>query len=509
MTRHKTAILCILDGFAFGNEEEKSNAVFAANTPNIDYIKEKYGYVNLKSSGDAVGLPIGQMGNSEVGHMTIGAGRKIWQMLPRIDSYIADDKLKHNQFIKDAMVSDRDVHIIGLLSDGGVHSHGEHIKYLAKTLSKQGRVVHIHAISDGRDVKPDSFKEYLSKFIKDMSGAENIKISSISGRYYAMDRDNRNERTEKYYNALIGKGSEKFSNPLEYVESSYKSKITDEYIEPAVKSDFMGIGQKDIVVFANFRSDRMRQLVDSFCSPSFNGFKREVEFTPSMIICMTNYFSSIKKDFNIGVLFEDQNIKNTLPEVFSNLGIGQARIAETEKYAHVTFFFNGGKDDQLKGEDRFLIPSPKVATYDLAPEMSYKQVVEKAIECIESDKYGLIVLNIANCDMVGHSGDFDATLKAVEAVDNGIGMIMSKINDNHLFFITADHGNAECMSHVDGGINTQHTVGDVPFMLVSSSFNLNKNGSLCDIAPTILDSLSIKKPTDMDGESLLGGKKLD
>lgn len=466
------AILCILDGFGFGDKNNPYNAVEQANTPTLDYLQKTYNIIDLKTSGEAVGLPEGQMGNSEVGHMAIGSGRIIYQNLPRINNAIKNDEL--NVDIGDA----KNVHLIGLLSEGGVHSSGSHILYLAKKLEKQGKNIFIHAISDGRDCPPNDGLKYITEFDK------KYKISTLCGRFYAMDRDNRTERTEKYYN-LLAKGQ---GIKMNSVYDALKEE-NDECVEPTFFDDFDGIKNGDAIIFCNFRSDRMKQIASFLLD--------RIEF--SKAICITDYGIKNKCD----ILFEKINIKNGLSEVISNNGLKQLHIAETEKYAHVTFFFNGGIEEPFNKEDRILIPSPNVATYDLQPEMSCRQVVETVINSIS--KYDFIVINIANCDMVGHTGNFEATKKAVECVDFEIKKLVDICEKMDItMLITADHGNAECMMDIDNLKHTRHTTLNVPLILINKKHKfIKKEGTLSDIAPTILKIMNIEKPSDMTGNCLL------
>ncbi|MCJ7666273.1 MAG: 2,3-bisphosphoglycerate-independent phosphoglycerate mutase, partial [Actinobacteria bacterium] len=470
-------------------------------------------HTSLDASGESVGLPEGQMGNSEVGHLNIGAGRVVYQELTRINKkienmdFFRNDAL--NSAIDNAKRDNRNLHIMGLLSDGGVHSHINHLKALID-LAVQEKVknIYIHAFLDGRDVPPRSAIPYLEdidKYLKDKSTGE---IATVSGRYYSMDRDNRWDRTKRAYDVLVYRRGEEFDSPQALVEKSYKDQVDDEFVVPAlvrIKNGKNGkIKTGDSVIFFNFRPDRARQLTRAFIEPDFSRFDRGENPPETYFVCMTQY----DKNYNCQVAFPPQVIDNTLGEVLSANGLHQLRIAETEKYAHVTFFFNGGIEKPYRGEDRILIPSPDVATYNLKPEMSAIEVTDKVIESIRKNIYDIIILNYANADMVGHTGFIDSAIKAVETVDSCVGKVVSEVNGaGGITIITADHGNAEEMvSPLSGGIMTAHSTFPVPFIVCSREFKIRANKKaykLSDIAPTLLKLLELKKPPGMTGISII------
>ena len=513
----KPLLLMILDGF--GIAEEKGNAIKSANTPNIDKIFSNNPITQIGASGMDVGLPGGQMGNSEVGHTNIGAGRVVYQELTRISKAIEDESFFENEAINNAIdkaiENGTSLHIMGLLSDGGVHSHKDHLYALLELAKRKGlEKVYIHAMLDGRDTPPTSAKEYLEECQNKIAEIGVGKIATIMGRYYSMDRDNRFERVEKAYSAMVYGIGLRCYNPIEAVEKSYASKVTDEFVVPTICTLGAKIKPNDSVIFFNFRPDRAREITRSLVDPKFSGFKRKLGFFPLNYVCMTQYDETLP---NVSVAFKPQTLKNTFGEYISNKGLTQLRIAETEKYAHVTFFFNGGIEESYPGEDRVLIHSPKVATYDLQPEMSAYEVTDNLVQRIESGKYDVIILNYANCDMVGHTGVFEAAVKAVEAVDTCIGRVIEAMEKvGGITLITADHGNADKMVAENGSPFTAHTTNPVPFCVVGYDCVLNKGGRLCDIAPTMLQILDLPKPEEMDGQSLIashspinGDKKID
>ncbi|MBA5851332.1 2,3-bisphosphoglycerate-independent phosphoglycerate mutase [Clostridium sp. cel8] len=505
----KPVMLMILDGFGISDKVE-GNAVKAAYKPNFDKYYNTCPHTTLGASGLSVGLPDGQMGNSEVGHLNIGAGRIVYQALTKISKSIKDGEFFTNEALNKAVdnvvKNNSDFHIMGLLSPGGVHSHMEHLKGLLMLAKEKGlKKVYVHAFTDGRDVPPSSAKEYVKDIEEYMNEIGVGKIASVSGRYYAMDRDKRWERVELAYNALVlGKGVEADS-AFAAIENSYKNGKTDEFIVPTViKKDgkpLATIKDGDSVVFFNFRPDRARQLTRAINDKEFDGFQRKtlnLEF-----VTMTEYDAEIK---GVDVAFKNDSYKNTLGEYVSKLGKNQLRIAETEKYAHVTFFFNGGVEKPNKNEDRVLVPSPKVATYDLQPEMSIYEVTDELLKRLDEDKYDLIILNFANPDMVGHTGVFEAAKKAIEAVDVCLGKVADKILEKDgTLFITADHGNSE--EEIDYDTKkpmTAHTTNPVPFVYVSKNpSELRDGGVLADIAPTILQVMKLDKPKEMTGKSLI------
>lgn len=501
----KPTVLIIMDGF--GIAKPKNNAIATANTKNLDYLFKKYPTTNIEASGLSVGLPKGQMGNSEVGHTNIGAGRIVYQDLTRISKSVKDKTFFKNKALKKAinhsLKNNSSLHIMGLLSDGGVHSHIDHLFAILELIKDSGlKEVYIHAFLDGRDTPPDSGKKYLNKLLKKLNDIGTGKIATISGRYYAMDRDNRWERIEKVYKAIVEGNGNRETSPTDAIEKSYKNNITDEFFYPTIIDENGIIKDNDSIIFFNFRPDRARQITKCFVYDKFNSFKRNKILNKINFVCLTEYDKSLSG--YVDIAFEPEVLKNTLGEYVSCIGLKQLRIAETEKYAHVTFFFNGGIEKKYNGEDRILIPSPKVATYDLQPEMSAFIITEKVINEIKSNKYDIIILNFANCDMVGHTGNFDATVKAVESVDLCVKKIVDEVlKYNGCAFITADHGNADKMKDDFGKPFTAHTTNPVPFCVVGYECSLKSNGKLSDIAPSILDILNIKIPSEMTGNSLI------
>ncbi len=500
----KPIILMILDGF--GIAPENGNAIKAAKKPNIDRLFSSNPITQIGASGLDVGLPDGQMGNSEVGHTNIGAGRIVYQELTRITKTIQEDKLKDNEAIVNAMdnalQNNTSLHLMGLMSPGGVHSHMEHLYGILELAKKKGlEKVYVHAFLDGRDVPPSSAKEYIQNCVDKMAEIGVGKIATISGRYYAMDRDNRWERVVKAYSAMVyGKGVEA-DDPVQAVQNSYDKDVTDEFVVPVVVKGGETIKANDSVIFFNFRPDRAREITRTLVDPEFEGFEREKGFFPLTFVCMTQYDATMP---NVQVAFKPQSLKNTLGEYISDKGLAQLRIAETEKYAHVTFFFNGGVEKQYDGEDRILVKSPAVATYDMQPEMSAYEVTDKLVEAIKTGKYDMIILNYANCDMVGHTGVFDAAVKAVEAVDQCVGKVTDAIAEmGGVALITADHGNADRMVDTDGSPFTAHTTNPVPFCVVGYDCKLREGGVLADIAPTMLEIMGLPQPEEMTGKSII------
>lgn len=500
----KPLILMILDGF--GIAPESGNAIKAANKPNIDKLFAENPLTQIGASGMDVGLPDGQMGNSEVGHTNIGAGRIVFQELTRITKTINEDKLKDNEAIVSAMDKALEngtaLHLMGLLSDGGVHSHNTHLYGILELAKKKGlEKVYIHAFLDGRDVPPSSAADFVQACVDKTEEIGVGKIATVMGRYYAMDRDNRWERVEKAYAAMVyGEGVEA-ECPVCAVKNSYKEDVTDEFVVPSVVKGGATIQPNDSVIFFNFRPDRAREITRTLVDPDFDGFERKKGFFPVNFVCMTQYDATMP---NVDVAFKPQVLTNTLGEYISDKGMAQLRIAETEKYAHVTFFFNGGVEKQYPGEDRILVKSPSVATYDLQPEMSAYEVTDKLVPAIKSGKYDMIILNFANCDMVGHTGVFDAAVKAVEAVDECVGKVVDAIKEmGGVALITADHGNADKMVDDDGEPFTAHTTNPVPFCVIGYDCELKDGGRLADIAPTMLQILGLPQPEEMDGTSLI------
>ena len=481
------------------------NAVRAAQTPRLDQFFQEFAHTELSASGLDVGLPDGQMGNSEVGHTNIGAGRVVFQDLPRITKSIADGDFFRNPAYIHAMdackAKDTALHLMGLLSDGGVHSHLDHLFALLKMAKERGlEKVYIHAFLDGRDVSPTSGADFVARTVEACRSAGVGKIATVMGRYYAMDRDKRWDRVEQAYDAMVYGESAHFNPvPVAAVKDSYAAGITDEFVEPVVCDPEGTISDNDSVIFFNFRPDRAREITRTLVDPAFDGFTRQ--YFPVTFVCNTEYDATMP---NVEVAFPRNTVRNGLGEYLSQMGMTQLRIAETEKYAHVTFFFNGGSETVFPGEDRVLVASPKVATYDLQPEMSAYEVCDKCVERIESGAYDVIILNYANCDMVGHTGVFDAAVRAVETVDTCVGRVVdATLKMGGIAMITADHGNAEQMEEADGSPMTAHTTNPVPFILCGAGTELRKDGRLADIAPTILDVMGLACPAEMDGKTLI------
>ncbi|MCM1106354.1 MAG: 2,3-bisphosphoglycerate-independent phosphoglycerate mutase [Blautia sp.] len=508
----KPVVLMVLDGYGL-NENPEGNAIAMADTPVMDRLMKECPFVKGNASGLAVGLPDGQMGNSEVGHMNIGAGRIIYQDLTRITKAIEDGDFFQNPALLAAMENckknDSDLHLWGLLSDGGVHSHNTHLYGLLEMAKRQGLTkVFVHAFLDGRDTPPASGKDYVQQLEDKMAEIGVGKIASLSGRYYAMDRDNNWDRVEKAYNSLTkGEGVQAMS-AVQAMADSYKEDVTDEFVLPTVITDGEGrplslVKENDSVIFFNFRPDRAREITRAFCDDRFSGFARE--FLPLTYVCFKDYDETIP---NKSIAFEKESIENTFGEYLAKCGKKQLRLAETEKYAHVTFFFNGGVEEPNVDEARLLVNSPKdVATYDLKPEMSAPEVGMDLVEAIKSDKYDVIVINFANPDMVGHTGVIDAAVAAVERVDALVGEAVDAVKEvDGVLFICADHGNAEKMiDYETGKPHTAHTTNPVPFILVNydSSVKLREGGCLADIAPTLLEIMELPQPAEMTGKSLI------
>ena len=495
--------LIIMDGFGLTNGVV-GNAIRAASTPRLDQFFQEYAHTTLRASGLDVGLPDGQMGNSEVGHTNIGAGRVVFQDLPRITKAIRDGSFFENPAYNHAMDACLEkgtaLHLMGLLSDGGVHSHLDHLFALLEMAKRKGlEKVYIHAFLDGRDVSPTSGADFVARTVEQCRSIGVGKIATVMGRYYAMDRDKRWDRVEMAYDAMVyGEGSTFNPVPVAAVKDSYAAGVTDEFVEPVVCDRDGTISDNDSVIFFNFRPDRAREITRSLVDPEFDGFTRQ--FFPLTFVCNTEYDASMP---NVEVAFPRVSVANGLGEYLSQMGLTQLRIAETEKYAHVTFFFNGGTETVFPGEDRVLVPSPKVATYDLQPEMSAVEVTDKCVERIESGAYDVIILNFANCDMVGHTGVYEAAVKAVETVDTCVGKVVdATLKMGGIAMITADHGNAEDMKQPDGSPMTAHTTNLVPFILCGAGSEL-RTGRLADIAPTILDVLGLACPPEMDGRTLI------
>jgi 2,3-bisphosphoglycerate-independent phosphoglycerate mutase len=494
--------LIIMDGFGLAAASD-TNAVSLADTPVLDRLMKEYAHTTLSASGLDVGLPEGQMGNSEVGHTNIGGGRVVFQDLPRISRAIDDGSFFRNDAYNRAMDAclekGTSLHLYGLLSDGGVHSHITHLYALLRMAKDKGlQRVYIHCFLDGRDVSPTSGKDFVAA-LRDKCAELGVgKIATVMGRYYAMDLDKRWERLSRAYDAMVyGEGVQN-GDPVDAVAQSYAAGITDEFVEPVVCDAEGTISDNDSVIFFNFRPDRAREITRAIADPAFDGFQRE--FFPTVYVCNTEYDASMP---NVTVAWPRIQVKNGLGEYLSSLGMTQLRIAETEKYAHVTFFFNGGVETQYPGEDRVLVASPKVATYDLQPEMSAYEVCDKCVERIRSGAYDVVILNFANCDMVGHTGVLEAAVKAVETVDECVGRVVdATLGMGGIAMITADHGNAEQMAQADGSPMTAHTTNPVPFILCGAGTEL-RPGRLADIAPTILDVMGLACPPEMDGRTLI------
>ena len=492
----KKVLLCVLDGVGLSKIKD-GNALINANKPNIDYLMKEYPNKGINASGTFVGLPDGQMGNSEVGHLTIGAGRIIYQSLELINRAIKDESFYSNESflnaIRHAKENNSKLHIMGLLSDGGVHSHINHIKALLKLCKKEDfSNVYFHIFTDGRD----TFKESSISYIDDLNNEINElgigKICTISGRYYAMDRDKRWDRLKKCYDVIVNNTGNKCDNYKKYITDSYEKGITDEFIEPVIIDETGKIEENDSIIWANFRPDRAIQILRSLVDPNFDGFDRKI-FNNLYLTTMMYVSDDVKSD----IAFKKEIIDNTLGIYLSKLGKKQLRIAETEKYAHVTYFFDGGRDLDLNLCDRVLIPSPKVATYDLKPEMSAREITSNLLEKMDNN-YDFIFLNFANGDMVGHTGNYDMTKKAIETIDEMIGKLYKKcMEDEYLFIITADHGNAEEMIDENGNVVTSHTTNLVPFIVTDKNLNIDNVNKLSDIAPFVLNYMNLNLPDEM------------
>lgn len=499
--------LIILDGFGV-NPDDYGNAIKKAKTPFFDSIMKKYPNTLINASGYAVGLPEGQMGNSEVGHLNLGAGRVVYQDITTIDDAVKNGTFDGNPAFAAAIdavkANGSALHLVGLLSNGGVHSMNTHLYALLALAKKRGvEKVYVHCITDGRDVPPDSGKSFINELEDKMAEIGVGKIATIVGRYYYMDRDNRWERVARGYNAVFAGAGKKFSTPDTAIASSYAAGTMDEFVEPVVIGDYAGVNTGDAVIFYNFRADRARQISRAITEPEFDCFERMGGYKKVTYVGMTQYDVTLK---NIETAFPPRHLKNTLGEYLASLGKTQARVAETEKYAHVTFFFNGGVEKPNDGEERVLVASPKVATYDLQPEMSAYEVADKAVEQIESGK-DVLILNFANCDMVGHTGVMNAAVKAVEAVDECLKKVVEAVwKTGGTAIVTADHGNAEVMMFDGGSPCTSHTTNLVPLVVAGDKYvgkKLKSGKALCDVAPTLLDIMGLEKPAEMTGESII------
>lgn len=495
-----------MDGFGLA-PDGNGNAIYQAKTPNLDALFQKYPKSKLSASGLDVGLPDGQMGNSEVGHTNIGAGRVVFQDLPKISKEIEEGEFFKNEAyvnaLKAAKENGKSVHVMGLLSSGGVHSHINHI-FAMLDMAKQFEIEHVyvHCFMDGRDVAPDSGLGFVKQMHEKCQQVGNAKIATISGRFYAMDRDKRWDRLETAYNAIVCGEGVKESDPVKAIQDSYDNGVTDEFVVPVVVCEEGMIQQGDSVIFMNFRPDRAREITWALNNTDFDGFVRKKTVFPLNYVCTAQYDEAL----DIPIAYPPETLVNTLGDVVSAKGFKQFRVAETEKYAHVTFFFNGGVERPVEGEERCLVDSPKeFPTYDLIPQMSAVKVCDKLVEAIESDKYEMIICNFANCDMVGHTGVLEAAVQAVETVDACIGRVVEAVekkSDEMILFVTADHGNADCMINADGSVNTAHTTNLVPFVATDVNAKLS-DGKLADIAPTMLKVMGIEQPEEMTGNVLI------
>jgi len=511
MTVPRPALLCILDGWGWRPDHAEDNAIAAAKAPNYAKMLADCPHALLQTSGGAVGLPRGQMGNSEVGHMNIGAGRIVAQDLPRIDVAIEDGSLA----LRPALLALIDkigstkgaVHVMGLLSPGGVHSHQDHIAALVKIISGADLPVFVHPFLDGRDTPPRSARGFLEKFLKDIDGLAGVRLATLSGRYYAMDRDKRWDRVEKAFAAIAEAQGRRFEDVFAALDASYAGDVSDEFVLPCVLGDYAGVEDGDGLLFANFRADRAREISTALLDKGFEGFVRARLPVFAVATGLTEYSEALKPLMT--AIFPPEDVRETLGEVIAARHLKQLRIAETEKYAHVTFFLNGGREDKFEGEDRILVPSPKVATYDQKPEMSAPEVTAKLEAAIGSGQYDLIVCNYANPDMVGHTGVMKAAVEAVGVIDDSLGRLRTAIEKaGGVMLVTADHGNIEMMKDpVTGEPHTAHTTLDVPIILVGGAAGAGlQNGRLADVAPTLLDLMGLSKPALMTGHSLLARK---
>ena len=502
----KPVMLCILDGFGWVPDQTYGNAIVAAKKPNLDRLFAQYPHTTIGASGMDVGLPDGQMGNSEVGHTNIGAGRIVYQQLTLITKSIRDGSMRKNEVLvrsmKAAIDAGKAIHFMGLTGNGGVHSHIDHLFGLLDMAKDLGaKEIYVHCIMDGRDTDPHSGKEFLGEIQKKLSQLGVGKIATVVGRYYAMDRDNRWDRVEKAYAAFVYGEGEKFADPIAAIQASYDKDVTDEFVLPRITCEGGRVQAGDTIVFTNFRPDRAREITRAFADDAFTGFERKLGRIPVQYVCMAQYDATMP---NVEVAYPPVPLTNVLGEYGAAHGTTQLRIAETEKYAHVTFFFNGGREAPFEGEDRCVIPSPKVATYDLQPEMSAYLVADECKKRIESGKYDMIILNFANCDMVGHTGIFDAAVKAVEAVDKAAGEVIDAVvAAGGAVLLTADHGNADKMYEPDGEPFTAHTTNPVPLLAINcGDVKLREGGVLADLAPTLLQLMELPQPEEMTGKSL-------
>jgi 2,3-bisphosphoglycerate-independent phosphoglycerate mutase len=508
--RPKPVVLCILDGWGHRPQHD-NNAIEQAKTPAWHAMMRECPHALIDASELHVGLPQGQMGNSEVGHMNLGAGRVVMQDLPRIDQAIAKGEVAQNPLLQDFIAklkqSKGTCHLMGLLSPGGVHSHQTHLIALSKIVSAAGVPVMLHAFLDGRDTPPSSAQHYVAEVAGALAGLSNVRFGTVGGRYFAMDRDKRWERVELAYNAFFGEAPYKAPDAVSAVAAAYARGETDEFVKPTLIEGFAGIRDGDGLLMGNFRADRARQILAALLDPAFDGFQRKHIATLAATLGMVEYSTALARF--MPALFPPAELADTLGEIASKAGLKQLRIAETEKYAHVTFFFNGGEERLFPGEERILVPSPKIATYDLKPEMSAYEVTDKLVAAIEADRFDLIVVNFANTDMVGHTGDLGAAIKAVEAVDRCLGRLRTAVEaKGGAILITADHGNAETMvDPVTGEPHTAHTLNRVPVIVVGAHGRKVTDGKLADVAPTLLELMGLPKPATMTGHSLLAPRE--
>src|SRR5438270_8646336 len=508
-SRPKPLLLCILDGWG-ERSTGADNAIDKAKTPVWHELMRRWPHAQLQASEHYVGLPDGQMGNSEVGHTNIGAGRLVLQDQPRLDAAIAEGKLASMpalcNFIGKMKASRGTAHVMGLMSPGGVHSHQRQIAALARIVAEAGVPVAVHAFLDGRDTPPKAAALYVKQFQEDVAGLDDLRIATLCGRYYAMDRDKRWDRVEKAYRAIVSGAGEHADDPLQTVQAAYARDETDEFIAPTAIAGYAGMRDGDGLLIANFRADRIREIAAALLDPEFSGFAREKRIAFCAALGLVEYSTELNRF--LATLFPPENLEDSFGEVVSRAGLTQLRIAETEKYAHVTFFFNGGRETVFPGEERILVPSPKIATYDQQPEMSAPELTDKVVEAIRSGHFDVVVLNYANTDMVGHTGKLDAAIKAVETVDACLGRLSEAVEQaGGTLVITADHGNAEMMRDPETGEpHTAHTLNPVPFVVVNPPAAARvENGRLADVAPTLLDILGLAKPAAMTGHSLLRG----
>lgn len=510
-SRPKPLVLCILDGWGY-REEAKYNAIAAAMKPNFDKLWKECPHTLLEASGEAVGLPKGQMGSSEVGHLTIGAGRTVFQDLQMIDKTIERGELEKKEglikFIDALKKSGGAAHILGLVSPGGIHSHITHIIKLVKIVSDQNIPIYLHCFTDGRDTAPTEAKIYLKQLEEATAGCKNVKIATVGGRYYGMDRDNRWERVEEAFHGIQMGHGPRFPSPYEAIDKSYAAGVTDEFIRPVVIGDYKGMKDGDGVLMANFRTDRAREILLALFDPNFKGFPRPVQIKFAAGVGMMKYSDYHSK--LIGTIFPIESVKNSFGDYIADKGLKQLRVAETEKYLYTTLFFSGGHETEFKNETRILVPSPKVPTYDMQPEMSAAEITDRVIEQIDKDTFDTVIINYANPDIVGHTGVYDAAVKAVETLDKCLKRLYEAvIAKNGVMIVTADHGNCEVMYDEEKKEpHTTHTTNPVPFILVNyhDKVSLRDGGSLADIAPTMLEILGMEKPVEMTGKSLIKGR---